>query len=117
MNYYNPYFIMNPARPQTYGLSSLISKLNLSNILNGTQRTLNIINQAIPIIKEAAPMMKNAKTMFKVMNEFKKIDTPKKTKLAPIQKSSKTESHKITENNKKSNNKYINEYEGPTFFI
>ena len=50
--------------------------INFSNILTNTNKTLNIINQVIPIIKQATPLVKNTKTMFKVMNEFKKVDTP-----------------------------------------
>jgi len=103
MNYYNPYFFSVPSLYQTNGLQSLFSKINISSILNGTGKALNLINQAIPIIKEAAPMMKNAKTMFKVMNEFKKIDTPVKN----------TQKEEIVEN--KENNQIIN-YGGPTFF-
>lgn len=99
MNYYNPYFFASPALYQTGGISNLFQRLSLSSILNGTQRTLNLINQALPLIKEAAPMMKNARTMFKVMNEFKKIDTP-------IKKNPETET---------SENKTLN-YGGPTFF-
>lgn len=50
--------------------------INFSSILSGTQKTLGIVNQAIPLVKQAKPMLNNAKTMFKVMNEFKKVDTP-----------------------------------------
>ncbi len=78
MNYYNPYFMYTPVSGLAKGglFSSLKGGLSLSTIMNGTQRTLGIINQAIPLIKQAAPMFKNAKTMFQVMNEFKKMDTP-----------------------------------------
>ncbi len=94
MNYYNPYYIAAPMQYQTQGLglSGLFGRLNLSSILNGAQKTLNIVNQTIPIIKEAAPMMKNAKTMFRVMNEFKKIDTPQ-TKTNNVQEVHKEPSH------------------------
>ena len=40
-------------------------------ILDGTSKTLGVINQAIPVIYQAKPIIKNAKTMFniaKVMN-------------------------------------------------
>lgn len=81
MNYYNPYFniypYMNTATPKVGIFSRLFGNgINFSSILSGTQKTLNIVNQTIPIIKQATPIMKNAKTMFKVMNEFKKVDTP-----------------------------------------
>ena len=99
MNFYNPYYIM-PAR--SGGLLSFLGRnsINLSTILSGTQKTLNIINQAIPIVKQAAPMFQNAKTMFKVMNEFKKVDTPSKETKQNIKK-------EVKENN----------ISGPTFFI
>lgn len=87
MNYYNPYFSSFPynyaplnAIGSTSTKSGLFSSLfgegKLSSFINGTQKTLNIINQAIPIVKQMSPVMKNAKTMFRVMNEFKKVDTP-----------------------------------------
>ena len=82
MNYYNPYFMMAPvsnaARPGILGLlsSGAGRGFSLSSIISGTQKTLGLVNQAIPIVKQVAPVMKNAKTMFRVMNEFKKVDTP-----------------------------------------
>lgn len=87
MNYYNPYFSSFPynytplnAIGSTSTKSGLFSSLfggsKFSSFINGTQKTLNIINQAIPIVKQMSPVMKNAKTMFRVMNEFKKVDTP-----------------------------------------
>ena len=85
MNYYNPYFTVMPYTPtlgsmaSTTGskglLSSLFSGGKISSFINGTQKTLSVINQAIPLVKQVSPVVKNAKTMFKVMNEFKKVDT------------------------------------------
>lgn len=81
MNYYNPYFSMIPSQFNNSIGNSLFGSLtkkgfSWSNLISGTQKTLNIINQAIPVIKQVSPVVKNAKTMFKVMNEFKRIDTP-----------------------------------------
>ena len=82
MNYYNPYFgfpnVMN-SMPTSQGLlRGMLSRgINWSTILNNTQRTLGIINQAIPVVKQMSPIVNNAKTMFRVMNEFKRIDAPK----------------------------------------
>lgn len=84
MNYYMPYFNMNPnvvtpmvSKGISKGLfSKLLGGLNWSSILSNTQKTLGIVNQAIPMIKQISPVMKNAKTMFKVMNEFKRVDSP-----------------------------------------
>ena len=89
MNYYNPYYMfmpMNVARPGLFGLLARSFRgFNLGSIINGTQRTLGLVNQAIPVIRQISPVMKNARTMFKVMNEFKKTDTP-----TPVSPTSKT---------------------------
>lgn len=122
MNYY-PYYSYFPtsiptSAPATTGLFGRIFRngINWGNIINNTQKTLNIINQAIPVVKQVTPVVKNAKTMFRVMNEFKKVDTP-------IQKSNNQLNHTNTNNTSKENdlsneNKVINqEFEaGPTFF-
>ncbi len=50
--------------------SSLLKGLSFSSILSGTQKTLNIVNQAIPIVYQVKPLFKNAKTFFKVAKEF-----------------------------------------------
>ena len=81
MNYY-PYFNNMPYMAtapvaKTGIFKNLFGNLNLSSIINGTQKTLNIVNQTIPLIKQAGPVINNAKTMFRVMNEFKKVDINK----------------------------------------
>lgn len=80
MNYYNPYYTMIPTMtaPTSSGLlgGALKGGINFSSILSGTQKVLGIANQAIPLVKQATPLMRNAKTMFRLMNEFKKVDTP-----------------------------------------
>ena len=108
MNYYNPYLYTYPymnIAPKV-GLFSKIFGGNLSfgSILSGTQKTLNIVNQAIPIVKQAGPVINNAKTMFKVMNEFKKVETPKSEK-----KVTKIENDTTNENSIQNEN-------SPTFF-
>ena len=108
MNYFNPYFSAFPARG---GLFSSLrgSGITLSTILNGTQRTLGIINQAIPVIKQMQPVVRNAKTMFKVMNEFKKVDTPTTSNVT------NTDNTNII--NESNNNQSYNNENGPTFFL
>lgn len=53
--------------PGLFGLK----RINWSSLLNNTQKTLNIINQAIPIVYQVKPMIANAKTMFQVINAVK----------------------------------------------
>lgn len=113
MNYYYPYFSYPYANVGSSN-GGLFSKLlgrgiNWGSILSGTQKTLNIVNQTIPLVKQISPVMKNAKTMFKIMNEFKKVDTP-------VGEDSSTQvvddtNEKIISTNNVSNNN------GPTFFI
>lgn len=121
MNYYNPYYMMYPmtsmARPGLFSaIRTGLRGINFGSILNGTQRTLGIVNQAIPLVKQVTPVMRNAKTMFKVMNEFKKTDTPK-----PVNNGYNQNSYSNNTNNYSStSNNYdeVSEYEeGPTFFV
>lgn len=78
MNYYYPYYMAIP--PRTFrptffsSLKNSLNNINFNGILNGTQRTLNIINQTIPLVKQISPVIKNAKTMFRVMSEFRKAN-------------------------------------------
>ncbi len=110
MNYYNPYYYVLPANNGLFG-NILKGGINWSGILNGTQRTLNLVNQAIPLVKQASPMIKNAKTMFKVMNEFKKIDSLKEKN----NEFKKIDS--LKEKNNESKKETVISNNGPTFFI
>lgn len=108
MNYYLPYTMPYIENAKTKGLLSKIFKngINWSSFLSNTQKTLNIVNQTIPVIKQMGPMVNNAKTMFKIMNEFKKVDTPKKQE---------NKQNKQIIEKKQENQTQIN-YNNPTFF-
>ena len=117
MNFYNPYFgypYMSAASPSTGSIfSRLLGRgINWSSLLSGTQKTLGIVNQAIPLVKQVTPVMKNAKTRFKIMNEFKKVDTPTSTTVSNNRTNSVTEetASEFSTNEIHTNN-------GPTFFI
>ncbi len=114
MNYYNPYFGVYPttAATTTPGLFGRLlggGGIKWGSLLSGTQKVLGVANQAIPVIRQISPVMKNAKTMFKVMNEFKKVDTPTEsstvnsTSDASMDEPQSHVSSQVTE--------------GPTFFI
>lgn len=62
---------MNP-----YQLNSGIKRINWSNILNNTQKTLNVINQAIPIIYQVKPLVTNARTLFRIADAVKDDEPP-----------------------------------------
>ncbi len=48
--------------------------INWNNILNNTQRTLGIINQAIPIVYQVKPLLNNARTLFKIAGAINEKD-------------------------------------------
>lgn len=52
---------------------SILKNVKWGAILDGTQKTLNVINQAIPIVYQIKPLANNAKTLFKIANI---INTP-----------------------------------------
>lgn len=111
MNFYNPYYYAIPTNftPSSVGLMSRLfgrTGTTISSIINGTQRVLNIANQAIPLVKQAKPLIGNAKTMFRVMNEFKRVEINNKEE---IDTSNKIQTPESTSTEKTA--------EGPTFFI
>ena len=61
-NYYNPYM---------YKKKFNFKKIDFNKVLNGTSKTLNVINQAIPIYYQVKPIIANAKTLFRVANIIK----------------------------------------------
>lgn len=76
---------------QTTSILSLLKNIKWSSILDGTSKTLGVINQAIPVIYQVKPIINNAKTMFniaKIMNEpqeeIKKETITKENNNSPI---------------------------------
>ena len=69
--YPNPYI-----RPSLFSKGASLAKgINWGGILDGTQKTLGVINQAIPIVYQVKPMISNAKTMFKIADEVRGGDS------------------------------------------
>ena len=52
---------------------SLIKNIKWGTLLDGTGKTLGVINQAIPIVYQVKPIVSNVKTLFKIANV---INTP-----------------------------------------
>ena len=50
---------------------SLTKSINWSGLLDGTQKTLGVINQAIPIVYQVKPIINNARTMFRIADEMR----------------------------------------------
>ncbi len=85
---YNPYIntnffpyqngVINPI-VQKGSFSSIFSgikAINWGNILNNTQKTLNVINQAIPVYYQVKPIYNNAKTMLRMVHAIKDDNEP-----------------------------------------
>lgn len=53
---------------------SFLKNFSWGNFLDGTQKTLGVINQAIPIVYQMKPILNNAKTMFKIADEINYSD-------------------------------------------
>ncbi|MFA5407355.1 MAG: VrrA/YqfQ family protein [Bacilli bacterium] len=98
---YQPFSNLYSATPKAH--------FNWSDLLNNTQKTLSVINQAIPIFYQVKPIWNNAKTMFKVMGEMGKINNshPNTT--------NQNNSTKMADNNQTSYAQ--NKDNEPTFFI
>ena len=115
MNYY-PYIPVMPTRPSLFGI---FKGFNFGSILSGTQKALNLANQAIPLIKQVSPVFQNAKTMFRVMNEFRKTDSVstvnRKTDSVSEEKTKTISSNKEEVSEVKNVKK--EEINGPTFFV
>ncbi len=64
--------------PYPYARPGLLSRglsftkgINWGGLLDGTQKTLGVINQAIPIVYQVKPIINNARTMFKIADEIR----------------------------------------------
>lgn len=88
--YPNPYMISGTTKTGilSKGLSSL-KAINWGGLLEGTQKTLGVINQAIPVVYQMKPIVNNAKTLFKIAGSMREDNTPappKETKKPQPQK-------------------------------
>ncbi len=63
----------NPAPSIIEKSIAILKNIKWGSILDGTQKTLNVINQAIPVMYQIKPLANNAKTLFKIANI---INTP-----------------------------------------
>ncbi|MDD2489756.1 MAG: hypothetical protein PHY26_00665 [Bacilli bacterium] len=64
----------NPNSIPNYNTNLKKPGVNWNGILNNTQKTLNIVNQAIPIFYQMKPVWNNAKTLMRVFSEFNNVN-------------------------------------------
>lgn len=75
--YPNPY-MMNMV-PKTGLLTRSIAALKSikwGTLLEGTQKTLGVINQAIPVVYQIKPIVNNARTLFRIAESINEEPTP-----------------------------------------
>ena len=67
---------------------NLFKSINWSALLDGTSKTLGVINQAIPVVYQVKPIFSNAKTLFTIANELNSSSDDnieeKKTNTSPV---------------------------------
>lgn len=56
------------------GIFKSLSGIKWGNVLNNTQKTLNVINQAIPVYYQIKPIWQNVKSFGKIMEVFNSPD-------------------------------------------
>lgn len=91
----NPYMMSGTSRVGLFskGLSTLKS-INWGSLLEGTQKTLGVINQAIPVVYQIKPIVNNARTIFKIAGSMREDTIP-----TPVQETKK-ESPPVEEKSK-----------------
>lgn len=74
--YPNPYMMMGAPKVGllSKGLQAL-KAVNWSSFIEGTGKTLGVINQAIPVVYQLKPIMENAKTVFRIADIMRSNDT------------------------------------------
>lgn len=56
-----------------------LKSINWGGLINGTSKTLGVINQTIPLVKQVGPVFNNMKSMLKVASIFKdETDIPQR---------------------------------------
>lgn len=103
--YNNPIFFQQP----NIKLAKT-SIFNFSELLNKTQRTLNIVNQALPIFYQIKPLWNNTKTILKIANIIN--EKPKEIRKQTVNQNNKK--NEIENNTKQTTKKQYNE---PVFFL
>lgn len=100
--YPNPYMMTTVAKTGllSKGISSL-KAINWSGLLEGTQKTLGVINQAIPVVYQIKPIVNNAKTIFKIANSMKEEpqESTKQKEEPPLQKEVNIQQQEKTSSN------------------
>lgn len=69
--------------------------INWGNLLDGTQKTLGVINQAIPIVYQVKPIINNAKTMLRIASQMASNDNNINNNQVNISKTNNTQINQV----------------------
>ncbi len=117
-----PNYMPYPTHISKPSLFQAFRSLNFSEILNGTQKTLNVINQAIPIFYQIRPLWNNTKTIFRIANAVNKPDDNINDSNNGNNRNNKSNNTSNNNSNSPNPNSKVNattnkNYNEPTFFI
>lgn len=108
-------------------ITNSLRSFNWSGLLNGANKTLNVVNQTIPLVRQAGPMFNNMKSMLKLARAFGSETTSNRTNnknimnKAMTEKNSKPKSIIINDTNRSNNvdiqKKEIQNDNYPNFFV
>ena len=62
------------------GILEILKKINFSNIISNTNKTLNVIKKSIPVYKQVKPYVTREKTLFQLNNNKNNIKESKPIK-------------------------------------
>lgn len=71
------------------------NSLNISKVIGGISKSLNIVNQVIPLYKEMKPIITNAGSILSVFKEMSKNDSNLVTNQVNIKKENNINSESI----------------------
>lgn len=60
---------------------SMIKGIKWGTLLDGTQKTLGVINQAIPVFYQVKPIISNAKSLLKIANVMNEKQSSKSSQV------------------------------------
>lgn len=92
------------------GFFKSLTSIKWGSVLNNTQKTLNVINQAIPVYYQMKPIFGNLKSLGKIMSAFNEPDN--NTNQVNDNRNRNQMNNQIVDKEKKEENMSL-----PTFFI
>lgn len=119
----NPNFFPYQSIQPKASLFRSLKALNFGEILNGTQKTLNVINQAIPIFHQIKPLWNNTKTIFRIANAINEDGHKKEPQYQTQNNHNNNKNYQInnqsqnTVKNIQNNSEKNIKYNEPVFFI